>query len=146
MKNFTLRGAPIVPLYYKSWIVKGPRYTVWAKTNRHSGEVKDGTGGLEDIEEATDDLLQVLISSPCLFSLACFILWLAIAVVHSPSNGYLPCWKGLLFLTREREIDKKEAGKLRSKRDGREAQTGAKNRKYHWRWSPWWQRLSPSQL
>lgn len=75
--------------------------------------MKGGMGGLEDIEKATNDLLQVFISSPCLSCPVCFILWLCLAIslfpTHSPANGYLPCWKGLRFLTGE--IDNRTAAR-----------------------------------
>lgn len=52
--------------------------TILAKTNRHLDKIKGWTGGLEDIEKATNDLLQVFISSPpsflCVFySLPCHL-------------------------------------------------------------------------
>lgn len=91
----------------RSWLPRSRQDTVGAKTNRHSDEVKGGAGGLEDIEEAADDLLQVPISSPCLFSSACPFSG-SPPLLFTPSNGYLPCWKGLLFLTRERSTKRSQ--------------------------------------
>lgn len=101
-------------LIKKSWIEKekdGPD-TSQAKSNRHLDEIEGGTWGLEDIEKATNDLLQVssLLASVSLSTR----LWsrhLSPSSIPTPSrsrplaNGYLPCWKGLRFLTGERSTD-----------------------------------------
>ena len=77
--------------------------TARTKTNRHLGKVKGGTGGIEDIEIATNDLLQVS-SLACVFLAPCVSFSVSSTAIslfptHSPTNGYLPCWKGLHFLT-----------------------------------------------
>lgn len=82
------------------------------------------------------------ISSPCLG----FILRLRFTIspfpTHSPANGYLPCWKGLRFLTGE--IDNRTAAKKSQAASGKEAgANGRKERKiYHWCRSPRRHRLS----
>lgn len=70
------------------------------------------------------------ISSPC----PRFILRLRFTIspfpTHSPANGYLPCWKGLRFLTGE--IDNRTAAKKKARqpREKKRAQMGEKNGKY----------------
>lgn len=161
MRNLTtLWEAAIVSLYYKSWIVKGPRCLALVKTqfrektNRHLDKIKGGTGGLEDIEKATNDLLQVSSLLPVFLGPR---VSFSVSALPSPSFPlthplmviYLR-WKGLRFLTGEIDnIDGSEsraASKKKKKKKEREkerARTGEKNEEiYHSCRSPRWHRLS----
>lgn len=73
-------------------LLRSSQDTVWPKTNRHSDEIKGGAEAPEDIEEATHDLLQVLISSSCVFSSAALSLPRPVMVIYLVG-------KGPLFLT-----------------------------------------------
>lgn len=79
--------------------------TIRAKTNRHLDEIKGGTGGPWGYWKSNKWPSPSFISSPCLPRSVRFILRLCLAIslfpTHSPANGYLPCWKGLRFLTGE---------------------------------------------
>lgn len=59
-----MRGSHCVPILQvvnskRPSLSRCSQDTVRAKTNRHLDKIKGGTGGLEDIETATNDLLQV---------------------------------------------------------------------------------------